>query len=267
MPQTKTDEAYRQELSAKNATVESLDPYINNHTKLRTLCKLCGHIWEALPINLLHGCGCPVCAVRRITKPASVFLKELQEHNPNIEPLEAYKNDRTKIKVRCKVCSHVWFAYPTHMIRGTGCPVCAQYSMEAPVIKALKKKGIEYLYNTQLIGSNYNGSNKPLTVDFIIETTKGRLAIETDGKQHFRAWHSHNGKDLKHIQEKDRYKDKILKERGYILIRVTSSPTKEWGYKNHITLTELLSLLDSGIDSTTKEIDFELFSQYDFNRS
>lgn len=113
-------------------------------------------------------------------------------------------------------------------------------------------------------GCNYNDSKFPLRPDFRIETIKGNLCIEADGIQHFVPIYGEE--TLKIQQNKDRYKDKILKEKGYILIRVTSSPTKEWGFKNHITLKELLDLIEIGIDFKTGEIDFELFKQYDFNR-
>lgn len=265
----RTDEEFKKELAEINPNIETLDAFIKVIQKIRAKCKICGNIWSVVPYSLLNGEGCPECAkknkAKKLAKTDEQFRKEVYDKNPNIDPLETYINDRTKIKVKCKECSNEWYAYPTHLIRGVGCPVCTKYSMEKPVVKALKKKGIDYLYNTSLKGCNYNGSPKELTVDFIIETPKGKLAIETDGKQHFKEWH-HGKKQLKYIQEKDRYKDKYLKEHGYILIRVTSSPTKEWGFKNHITLKELLDLIEIGIDSETKEVNFDLFRQYDFNR-
>lgn len=265
----RTDEEFKKELFEKNPNIEPLDIFTKVMEKIRVKCKICKHVWSVVTYSLLQGCGCPECAKKtkskKLAKTNEEFKEELAEKNPNIELLETYINDRTKIQVKCKECLHEWGAYPTHLLRGTGCPICTIYSMEKPILKALKKKGIIPLHNYPLEESNYNGSKFPLRVDFIIETPKGKLAIEADGKQHFKEWHT-GKKNLKHIQEKDRYKDKILKERGYILIRVTSSPTKEWGFKNHITMRELFELIERGINSETGEIDFELFRQYDFNR-
>ena len=45
--------------------------------------------------------------------------------NPNIEVLGKYINSNTKILHRCKIDGYEWNAYPTHILRGHGCPVCS----------------------------------------------------------------------------------------------------------------------------------------------
>ena len=238
--------------------------------KCRFICKKHGEFYGILwDIEFASPCGCPICSFEQMAvnkiKPIDFLINQLLIlYGDNIKLDEiTYIGTHTKCKFICKKHGEFW-AFPFNIIRGVGCPFCSKESMETPVLEALNKKGINPLYNTALEGSNYKGSTKPLYVDFIIETDKGKLAIETDGITHFLP--KHGEEELKYQQEKDRHKDKILKERGYILIRVTSSPTKEWGFKNHITLKELLHLIEIGIDSETKEIDFDLFWKYDFNR-
>ena len=107
-------------------------------------------------------------------------------------------------------------------------------------------------------------NKRPLRPDFYIETEKGILWVECDGRQHYEPIYGEDA--LEAQQARDRFKDNYCKENNICLIRVISSPTKEWGTEKHITLEKLLELIEIGINSETKEIDFNLFWQYDFNR-
>ena len=221
---------------------------------------------------MLHGHGCCKCGHEHRIQISCLTIEEIKQRLWELYHGDIIINETSYTKVwdyaefKCNVCGNIWRTKVSDLlyVKRVGCPLCVKKSMEKPVIDALKNKKINFKHNVALEGSNYNGSSHPLRVDFIIETDKGKLAIETDGVQHFTSIYGED--ELKYIQEHDRHKDKILKEKGYILIRVTSSPTKEWGFKNHITLKELLDLIEIGIDSKTGEINFELFRKYDFNR-
>ncbi len=56
------------------------------------------------------------------------FVNRILSVNPTIEVLGNYINSSTKIKVRCKVCNHVWHGGPGSLIKGHGCPKCAKKS-------------------------------------------------------------------------------------------------------------------------------------------
>ena len=266
----KTDAEYRMQLKETHPDIEALTFYTGALNKIK-FRHSCGYTWWARADSILRlKFGCPKCATKTIHDLKKMTLDELIRRikilfNDTIEYVTGFVNYRTKCLFRCKKCQHEWWTTPSTILRTLGCPVCLKKSLEKPVLEILKKKGIKYSHNISLEGSNYKGSKIPLRIDFIIETSKGKLAIETDGVHHFNPFY---GKEdtLKLQQEHDRYKDKLLKEKGYILIRVTSSPTKEWGFKNHIILAELLHLIEIGIDSETGEINFELFRKYDFNR-
>ena len=129
-------------------------------------------------------------------------------------------------------------------------------------MEVLDKKGINYKHNKELKGCVYN--KRPLRPDFYIKTDKGILWVECDGRQHYEPIYGED--NLKEQQVRDMFKDNYCKEHSICLIRVVSSPTKEWGVKNHITLEKLIELIEIGINSETKEINFDLFCQYDFNR-
>lgn len=48
----------------------------------------------------------------------------LQNGNQNIIIVGEYINDKTKILVKCKIDGYEWYAYPSNLLRGKGCPVC-----------------------------------------------------------------------------------------------------------------------------------------------
>ena len=252
-----------------NPNIEYVEGYVSCNKKCKWRCKLDGNEWEATPEHIFGGRGCPVCGLRNIREKQRIPLETIIElintvSNHTIEYVEGYVNSGTPCKWRCKVCGCEWVTCPSNIINnGTRCPTCVKYSMEKPVLEYLKNKGINPIYNTGLKGCYFNGNKVPLKPDFIIETHKGNLVIELDGKQHFYPIY---GKDeLKLIQERDKYKDKYLKEHGYIEIRITSSPTKEWGTEKHLTMEHLYTLFNTGI-SDNGEIDLEVFRPYDFNR-
>ncbi len=52
------------------------------------------------------------------------FIDRLFLVNPNIEVVGEYKNQRTKIQVKCKICGHAWLGNPGDLLFGHGCPKC-----------------------------------------------------------------------------------------------------------------------------------------------
>ena len=46
------------------------------------------------------------------------------ENAENIEILGEYVNNKTKIKVRCRIDGYEWEVKPSHLLNGTGCPKC-----------------------------------------------------------------------------------------------------------------------------------------------
>ena len=54
------------------------------------------------------------------------YVAEVAEINPNIEVVEEYINDATKILHRCKMCRHEWKPKPTYILQHRGCPNCAK---------------------------------------------------------------------------------------------------------------------------------------------
>lgn len=62
----------------------------------------------------------------RERKTHDKYIAEVAEINPNIEVVEEYINDGTKILHRCKICGHEWKPKPSNILQHHGCPVCAK---------------------------------------------------------------------------------------------------------------------------------------------
>lgn len=264
----KTDEQFNIDLKNKHPNMLALESYVTNKTKIYFYCTICKNVQLASPERvMLRDNGCVFCGKKKrsisLAKTDEEFREQLKKINPDIEALDKYVNNHTKIRVRCKLCNHIWKVTPHHLLDSkSGCPVCVKDSLEKPILDAFIKNKIVPEHNMLLDGSNYNGSCRPLFVDFVVITDKGKLAVEADGKQHFIT--IKDKEPLVEIQGRDRHKDKILKERGFILIRITSSPTKEWGFKNHIVLNKFIELLKEGSDGNGN-LDLDVFRPYDFN--
>ena len=126
----KTKEQFVTELNQRNPIIEVLGEYAGNHTPLLVRCKKHDYIWTCQPNSLLRGVGCPKCKDEKIakalTKPIELFSRQLADINPNIEIVGNYKNNSTKVKVRCKLCSYEWDVLPYSLLAGNGCPKCGR---------------------------------------------------------------------------------------------------------------------------------------------
>ena len=69
-----TTKSFKDKLSLINDDIIILGEYVGCKTKILCKCKIDGHIWEALPTNLLNGCGCPVCNSSHGEKIISKYL-------------------------------------------------------------------------------------------------------------------------------------------------------------------------------------------------
>lgn len=53
------------------------------------------------------------------------FITELNQNNQKVIVRGTYVNYSTKVEVACKKCNHVWLAWPESLLKGHGCPICA----------------------------------------------------------------------------------------------------------------------------------------------
>lgn len=120
----KTNEEFVEELQKLNTNVKPLEKYTNSRIKILCKCLIDGYEWKARPDQLLQGHACPKCS-GRIKKEHDVFVKEMQEINPNITILGKYKNSQTNIMCKCNIDGYEWKTKPNTLKNGHGCPMCA----------------------------------------------------------------------------------------------------------------------------------------------
>lgn len=119
----KTHEQFVAQLECKNPALFVRGKYINSSTKVEIECKKCGHLWDASPMSVLNGHGCPQCA-GTIKKNNTQFVNDLKLLFPNIESLEEYRSSNEKIHVKCLICNYIWAIRPHDLLRSKGCPSC-----------------------------------------------------------------------------------------------------------------------------------------------
>lgn len=125
-----------------NPGIEVVGKYINTSTKIEVRCKTCGYFWFANPSTLLRGNGCPCCGgTKKISQEE--FVRKLTIVNPDVELLGEYKNNRTKVLVRCTRCGYEWSVTPHNMIDARSrCPRCTHSStsfMEQFIVEWLSR--------------------------------------------------------------------------------------------------------------------------------
>ena len=130
MSKRKTHEEFIGEMINVNPNIEIIGKYINAHTPIECICKICSNKWFPKPNTLLSGHGCPKCSLERRSnmrrKTQAQFVEEMKTKNPNIEILGLYINNQTPIKCRCKICGCEWeSSIPVNLLKCSYCcPEC-----------------------------------------------------------------------------------------------------------------------------------------------
>ena len=100
-----------------------LDKYIDNKTSMRIRhnCEYCGnHIRVMRADAILKKLHCRVC--EGFEENQKTFEQKVQ---CKVSVLGKYYNKNTKILVKCKKCGYEWKVLPISLLRGSGCPSCA----------------------------------------------------------------------------------------------------------------------------------------------
>jgi very-short-patch-repair endonuclease len=172
------------------------------------------------PASALQGCGCLLCCKEKIgnsnRKSHQQYIDELKLINPNIAPIEEYKDALTPILHKCLVCGKEWYVTPANALWGYGCPQCNESHGERQVRLWLEKNNISYEF--QMKFEDCKDIN-PLPFDFYLPNYN--IAIEYDGKQHFEPIEYFGGiisfeRTVKH----DNIKNEYCKNNGILLLRI-----------------------------------------------
>lgn len=223
-----TDEEFKKMVYEKNKNIKILGTYAGSQSDIKCECLIDGHIWETKASRLHHGVGCPRCG-GSLKKTNQEFLEEMEIINSDIEILGEYTSNKTKLKVRCKLDDNVWEQSPNHLLRGIGCPVCANTKRskgEEKIKKFLEENEISYTHQKWIKECH---DKLTLPFDFCVYDDNGstKFLIEYDGIGHFkpiRYSYNQSENDAKIVYEgivrRDHIKNEYCKMSGTRLVRM-----------------------------------------------
>lgn len=133
MPKRKTKEEFIKELKQKMPNILALEEYKNNHTKIKCKCLIHDVVCISTPKRLLNGNNCCEFCIKedksnRLLKTNEQFIKQLNENNIDVKPLEEYRGNNTKILFRCS-CGDLWETTPQRVLIGNHCKKCGYKNM------------------------------------------------------------------------------------------------------------------------------------------
>ncbi len=174
------------ELSVINPNVDVLEEYKGRHIKIDVKCKICGLIWKSTPGDLLDGCGCRKCSIKKRSEKNKMshldFVSRVSDLNPNVEVLSMYNGVNQTVDTKCNKCGNIWKPKAVSLLQGRGCPICALKNKSDKQRKTTEKYVAE-LFNIHpnlTVLSEYLGDSYPIKVrcnvcDYIWEPQAGSL--------------------------------------------------------------------------------------------
>ena len=223
--------------------IQTLSKYDGTSSKLRCKCLICNNEWETMASNLLGGKGCPKCGnvsrAKKLAKSHDKFIFELNKVNNYISVLGNYENSTTKIKCKCLIDGFEWYALPSNLLKGTGCPKCDSSKGELKIENYLNSVGINFIKEYRFSDCK---NKRTLPFDFYLPDLN--LVIEYDGKQHFSPVNFGGCSDEVAIEsfnqtiKNDEIKNQYCNENGIDILRI---PYTEEDNINEIIKSKIFS--------------------------
>ena len=122
-PSMKTQEEFEEEISSKYPNLQVIGKYRGNDNLIKCKCKVCEYEFEA-KARKLRTCG-HSCLCTNKALPHEVFVQKAEIANPSIKVIGNYQKSKVKVSCQCKRCGHIWDVLPANLLKGRGCPNCA----------------------------------------------------------------------------------------------------------------------------------------------
>lgn len=138
-----------------------LSDFIAVGKEIKIRHNVCENTWVTKPAHFIYGKNrCPFCSITRNLED-SEFRKRVKEKSPNIIILERYRNQVTKIKVKCFDCEYGWIARPDALMKIKNyCPQCNNFKLRS--VEEFKKDIYLANSNVELLDSPKTGKGKIL---------------------------------------------------------------------------------------------------------
>ena len=155
--------------------------YVNCDSKIKIKCPN-GHVFWQVATEHMHGTGCPFCNGRGRTTEEFIEMFKRVHGDKYILDKTKYINSTTKVCVTCKEHGD-FYALPSNLLKGQGCPKCYKHKGEERVEEYLKNKNIKYIPQYEFKNESALIKNKVFRVDFYLPELN--IIIEYNGGQHY----------------------------------------------------------------------------------
>jgi hypothetical protein len=134
--------------------------YIDAKTKVKVKCNVCSHEFEAKPLHLFNGHGCPKCARALVGKKCrnstDKFIEKANKvHNYKYDYSKVtYVTNRVNVCIVCPIHGE-FYQTPHSHLSGRGCPKClykSQYNLYNRLCNELPNLEILYEYSPDWLG-------------------------------------------------------------------------------------------------------------------
>lgn len=152
----------------KSENVEILE-YDDNCDKIKCKCLICGLEYDTSYDSLIQGSMHKNCASLLALSKMRLSTKEVEERvksfGNNIDIVFSnYISAKSLLNCKCLDCGHIWLARQRNLIRGRGCPICAQKKRDMSRWKPLDEYK-QLLSNMNLsVISQYVNATTPVTL-------------------------------------------------------------------------------------------------------
>ena len=196
--------------------------YINTRTNINVKCNKHQESFHTKPMILSSGKGgCYKCIEERYRKKhkekmTPTFIKKASKIHGNYYDysLVDYHNSQTPVKIICPIHGIFEQLPNCHINEKCGCQMCSASSGERRIAGFLNQNDIDYTFNKFIKIDNCN-----YYFDFFLNNLN--IAIEFDGKQHFKPIKFYGGKDgyLETIRRDD-VKNRYCQSKEIKMIRI-----------------------------------------------
>ena len=130
--------------------------YLGYNTKMKIVCPIHGE-FEQTPHDHIEGHGCQKCFNDRRGKNRQMNTEQFIEkakakYGDSYDySMVNYVDSKTKVKIKCNTCGHVFEQRPAKHLNANGCPKCAKSNRSSSQSKGLEN----FIAEAKRVGWNY----------------------------------------------------------------------------------------------------------------